>query len=226
MCFPNPDTLLARTRLTFFFTFTEHCEQITVTRQIVIGGRNKYSINGQTAQPTRVQNLFHSVQLNVNNPHFLIMQGRITKVLNMKPPEILGMLEEAAGTRMYENKKETALKTLDKKQTKVDEIDKLLEEEILPTIDKLRKERGEYMAWASGNDALERLRYVMRISQILTHCLPIQQADTFLFHKRRFVIAFEFVNATAANASSGGGVAEVRILHFPNPTHTALSLSW
>jgi len=27
-----------------------------------------------------VQNLFHSVQLNVNNPHFLIMQGRITKV--------------------------------------------------------------------------------------------------------------------------------------------------
>lgn len=28
----------------------------------------------------RVQNLFHSVSLNVNNPHFLIMQGRITKV--------------------------------------------------------------------------------------------------------------------------------------------------
>jgi len=136
----------------------EHCEQITVTRQIIIGGRNKYVINGQTAQPQRVQNLFHSVQLNVNNPHFLIMQGRITKVLNMKPLEILGMLEEAAGTRMYENKKESALKTLEKKQTKVDEIDKLLEEEILPTIEKLRKERGEYMKWAAGNDALERLR--------------------------------------------------------------------
>ena len=40
------------------------------------------------------------MQLNVNNPHFLIMQGRITKVLNMKPPEILGLLEEAAGTKM------------------------------------------------------------------------------------------------------------------------------
>ena len=24
--------------------------------------------------------MFHSVQLNVNNPHFLIMQGRINKV--------------------------------------------------------------------------------------------------------------------------------------------------
>ena len=92
-----------------------------VCSQIVLGGRNKYLINGHVAQPrcgparaaaaarlaaapspdtnapsrlSRVQNLFHSVQLNVNNPHFLIMQGRITKVLNMKPAEILSMLEE------------------------------------------------------------------------------------------------------------------------------------
>ena len=43
----------------------------------------------------------------------------------MKPAEILGMLEEAAGTRMYENKKEGALRTLDKKQLKVDEIQKV-----------------------------------------------------------------------------------------------------
>lgn len=69
--------------------------------------------------------MFHSVQLNVNNPHFLIMQGRITKVLNMKPPEILGLLEEAAGTKMYETKKQAALRTLEKKQIKVDEINKV-----------------------------------------------------------------------------------------------------
>ena len=43
----------------------------------------------------------------------------------MKPPEILGMLEEAAGTRMYESKKEAALKTLEKKQVKVEEINKV-----------------------------------------------------------------------------------------------------
>ena len=43
----------------------------------------------------------------------------------MKPPEVLGMLEEAAGTRMYETKKEAALKTLEKKQVKVDEIDRV-----------------------------------------------------------------------------------------------------
>jgi len=103
----------------------EQYEQITVTRQIVIGGKSKYLINGHNAQLNRVQNLFHSVQLNVNNPHFLIMQGHITKVLNMKPPEILAMIEEAAGTRMFELKKANALKTIEKKDRKVDEINRV-----------------------------------------------------------------------------------------------------
>ena len=73
-------------------------------------------INGLSAQLGRVRDLFHSIQLDVNNPHFLIMQGRITKVLNMKPMEILGMIQEAAGTKMYEEKKAQALKTMEKKQ--------------------------------------------------------------------------------------------------------------
>ena len=39
----------------------EQLSQITVTRQIAIDGRNKYMINGHSAQLQRVQNLFHSV---------------------------------------------------------------------------------------------------------------------------------------------------------------------
>jgi structural maintenance of chromosome 2 len=104
-----------------------------------------------------VQNLFHSVQLNVNNPHFLIMQGRITKVLNMKPPEILGLLEEAAGTKMYESKKQAAVRTLEKKQVKVEEINKVLNEDIMPALEKLRKEKVQYMEWQNASANLERL---------------------------------------------------------------------
>lgn len=129
---------------------------------------------------SRVADLFQSVQLNVNNPHFLIMQGRVTKarprargapcaaapaapgssgsavssrmwlwpllpwclpvqrpaspppplpaplqIMNMRPPEILSLLEEASGTKLYERKKEGALRTLSKKQTKLDEIDQV-----------------------------------------------------------------------------------------------------
>lgn len=133
-------------------------DKIVITRQIVIGGRNRYLLNSHNVQQNQIQNLFHSVSLNVNNPHFLIMQGRITKVINMKAQETLSMIEEAAGTRMYENKKAGALKTLEKKQNKVDEINRLLAEEITPTLEKLQKERANYMLWVSNNNEVERLQ--------------------------------------------------------------------
>lgn len=53
------------------------------------------------------------------------MKGRITKVLNMKPLETLGMIEEAAGTKMYDDKRAEAVKEMDKKQRKVDDIDRV-----------------------------------------------------------------------------------------------------
>ena len=139
----------------------EACKQITVTRQVVIGGKNKYMINGRSVQQSEVQNLFHSVQLNVNNPHFLIMQGRITKVLNMKPIEILGMIEEAAGTRMFETKKQAAIKTIEKKQLKVDELTKCMNEEITPTLESLRTERLQYQTWIVNNTEIEKLERFM-----------------------------------------------------------------
>ncbi|CAM9911302.1 unnamed protein product [Pylaiella littoralis] len=136
----------------------EEFEEVTIARQVVIGGKNKYLINGKTVQQSQVTNLFHSVQLNVNNPHFLIMQGRITKVLNMKPPEILGMIEEAAGTRMFEHKKQSAQKTIEKKQLKVDEITTILTDEITPRLDTLRGQKTHYLKWSANEGEENRLK--------------------------------------------------------------------
>ena len=181
-----------------------------MTRTIVIGGRNKYLVNGHAVQANTVADLFHAVQLNVNNPHFLIMQvrsrphlphqagahlcarvpalvpprptraphhaaarpccsqGRITKVLNMKPPEILGMIEEAAGTRMYETKKQAAVKTIEKKQVKVGEIEKILAEDITPNLKKLQAERASYLQWAKNNTDAERLSRLVIAAEVVS----------------------------------------------------------
>ncbi|KAJ6645604.1 Structural maintenance of chromosomes protein 2 [Pseudolycoriella hygida] len=122
----------------------EKCREISVTRQVVVGGKNKYLINGKTVLNKKVSDLFCSVQLNINNPNFLIMQGRITKVLNMKPHEILSMVEEAAGTSMYESKRDQTNKLIEKKDAKLNEMESVLKEEIEPKLQKLRQERAQY----------------------------------------------------------------------------------
>lgn len=182
----------------------EQPDEITVTRQIVIGGRNKYLINGINAQPGRVQNLFHSVGLNVNNPHFLIMQGRITKVINMKPPEVLSMIEEAAGTKMYENKKEGALRTIEKKQRKVDEINSLLEEKINPSLAKLERERRHYIEWNQNNNEVESLkRYLIAYSYFqATQVLERSASEESEFCKRKSDIEMDLERFANQHASS------------------------
>ena len=56
--------------------------------QVVSNGRVQYTVNGSNATQQRVQDMFRSVGMNVNNPHFLIMQGKIGKVLNMNAKEV------------------------------------------------------------------------------------------------------------------------------------------
>lgn len=85
---------------------------------------------------------------------------------------------------MYEMKKDAALKTLQKKQTKVDEINNVLSQEILPALEKLRKERAQYMQWANGNAELDRLK--------------------------RFCVAFEFFEAEKVKNAALNDVEQLK----------------
>lgn len=139
----------------------ETSNKISVTRQVILGGTCKYLVNGHKAQQQTVLNLFQSVQLNINNPNFLIMQGKITKVLNMKPPEILSLIEEAAGTRTFEDRKEKALRTMAKKEAKLVEIRNLLKEEIEPKLERLRSEKRTFLEYQKIQTDLEKLSRVI-----------------------------------------------------------------
>ncbi|CAG2162003.1 unnamed protein product [Oppiella nova] len=101
----------------------DNYDEIVIRREVNINSRSKYWINGFGSNNQSVTDLFHSVSLNIQNPHFLIMQGRITKVLNMKPHEILSMVEEATGVSMYEMKKKSTQSMIEKKDSALRLID-------------------------------------------------------------------------------------------------------
>lgn len=80
----------------------------------------------------------------------------------MRPPEILGLIEEAAGTRMYEERKDKATKTMAKKEKRVEEITALLEEEITPKLDTLREEKRSFLEYQKRSTELEKLARLLR----------------------------------------------------------------
>ncbi|SGZ39667.1 related to Structural maintenance of chromosomes protein 2 [Hanseniaspora guilliermondii] len=139
----------------------ENIAKISVTRQITLGGASKYLINGHRAQQQAVLQLFQSVQLNINNPNFLIMQGKITKVLNMKPKEILALIEEASGTRMFEDRRQKAEKTMLKKDVKLLEIKSILEEEVEPKLRRFEHDKDIYLQFQNIQMQMERLEQIV-----------------------------------------------------------------
>lgn len=121
-------------------------------------GKSKYYINGMTCTQDKVKSLFLSANLNINNPHFLIMQGKVTKVVNMSASDILSLIEEASGTGIYEIKKDSSIKTVKKKDNKLTEIDKYLSEVITPRLEELQKERQQYLKWKDIDNKIQRMR--------------------------------------------------------------------
>ena len=59
----GPPTLLQFDRVVISRTVTE--------------GKSKYVLNGRAETQDKIKNMFMGMQLNVNNLHFLVMQGRI-----------------------------------------------------------------------------------------------------------------------------------------------------
>lgn len=158
----------------------ENCPKISVTRQIILGGSSKYLVNGHKAQQQTVLNLFQSVQLNINNPNFLIMQGKITKVLNMKPTEILSLIEEAAGTRTFEERKDKAQKTMAKKESKLIEIRSLLQEEIEPKLEKLRNEKRTFLEFQQIQTDLEKMSRIIAAHDYALYSKKFDEHSTML----------------------------------------------
>lgn len=72
------------------------------------------------------------------------------------------MVEEASGTRMFEERKDKAKKTMSKKEKRVQEITSLLAEEITPKLDTLREEKRSFLQWQKACSELERIGRVLR----------------------------------------------------------------
>ena len=151
----------------------EDFDEITVCRSIY-QGKSKYILNGYSSTQEKVRDLFLSVQLNINNPHFLVMQGKVRQVVNMKPIEILGLMEEAAGTSSFQIKRESSLKMIKKKQNKLDEINKVLAEDITPKIEQLDRDKQNFQKWKTTQNEIARMDKIIKAHDYYTYSRNIE----------------------------------------------------
>lgn len=94
----------------------------------------------------------------------------------MRPQEILGMVEEAAGTRMFEERKEAARKKMSKKDKRMQEVTSILNEEITPKLNKLREEKRSFLEFQKSEKELEQLNRVLTAWEFQTLTQDVENA--------------------------------------------------
>lgn len=119
----------------------ESYDFIEISRSHDSEGKSKHKINGHNATKSSIENLCKSIGITND---FIVMQGQITKIINMRSPDLKAMLEETAGTRSYSQEREKSLEMLLKKEFKLKEAREHLKRTISPFFNQLKQEKQLY----------------------------------------------------------------------------------
>lgn len=97
-----------------------------ILRRTIGVKKDEYSLDRKNATKADVMNLLESAGFSRSNPYYIVPQGRVTTLTNMKDFERLNLLKEVAGTQVYEARRTESLKIMNDTDNKRHKIDDLL----------------------------------------------------------------------------------------------------
>jgi len=97
-----------------------------VLRRTIGVKKDEYSLDRKNATKSDVMNLLESAGFSRSNPYYIVPQGRVTTLTNMRDPERLNLLKEVAGTQVYEARRQESLKIMQDTDSKRGKIDSLM----------------------------------------------------------------------------------------------------
>jgi structural maintenance of chromosome 3 (chondroitin sulfate proteoglycan 6) len=98
-----------------------------VLRRTIGLKKDEYTLDRKNATKSDVMNLLESAGFSRSNPYYIVPQGRVTALTNMKDSERLNLLKEVAGTQVYEARRAESLKIMHETNNKKAKIDELLD---------------------------------------------------------------------------------------------------
>ena len=104
-----------------------HETEISLTRRLYIDGQREYLINKKPCRLKDIVGFFATTGLG-GRSYSMIQQGQVDRILNAKPEDVREILEEAAGTLVFKNRRTAANKKLDSAQENLSRIEDIVTE--------------------------------------------------------------------------------------------------
>ena len=131
-----------------------------ILRRTIGMKKDEYTLDRKNATKTDVMNLLESAGFSRSNPYYIVPQGRVTALTNMKDGERLNLLKEVAGTQVYEARRQESLKIMNETRNKREKIDELLKY-ILDRLSELEEEKEELKDYQEKDKERRCLQYTI-----------------------------------------------------------------
>ncbi|KAJ5142349.1 structural maintenance of chromosomes protein 3 [Penicillium atrosanguineum] len=131
-----------------------------VLRRTIGIKKDEYTLDRKNATKNDVMNLLESAGFSRSNPYYIVPQGRVTALTNMKDSERLTLLKEVAGTQVYEARRAESLKIMHETNSKRAKIDELLDY-INERLAELEEEKDELRSYQDKDKERRCLEYTI-----------------------------------------------------------------
>ncbi|KAH8591818.1 hypothetical protein B0O99DRAFT_266349 [Bisporella sp. PMI_857] len=152
-------------------------EELILRRTIGLK-KDEYSLDRKNATKTDVMNLLESAGFSRSNPYYIVPQGRVTALTNMKDSERLTLLKEVAGTQVYEARRTESLKIMTETNNKRAKIDELLDY-IKERLSELEEEKEELRGYQEKDKERRSLEYAFYQREQTALANAIDEIDEF-----------------------------------------------
>ncbi|OAP54740.1 hypothetical protein AYL99_11188 [Fonsecaea erecta] len=122
--------------------------------------KDEYSLDRKNATKQDVVQLLENAGFSRANPYYIVPQGRITRLTNMKDSERLDVLKGVAGTQLFVAKKEESQKIMSDTNNKLAAIDQTFEQ-IEDRLKELEEEQAELRDFQEKDREKRALEYTL-----------------------------------------------------------------
>ena len=101
--------------------------EITITRRLFRDGTSEYELNGTPCRLLDIQELLSDGGIG-KQQHVLVNQGQVGDILNARPEDHRGVIEEAAGVTKHRSRRDRAMRRLERTDHDVERLNDILSE--------------------------------------------------------------------------------------------------
>ncbi len=144
-------------------------DEVVITRKVNKKGVSVYKLNGETVTREKVLEVLRPAGVHPEG-HNIILQGDITEIIEMSPVERREIIDEIAGIREFDEKREKAMRELEKVEERLKSA-KIVLGERFNLLEKLRKESEAAKRYNELSEKIE----ILRASIVKKRLIEVEQ---------------------------------------------------